>query len=432
MLAAASAYVRLFDARVRLLAAGQLANTLGRGMAIPFLGVYFLLEKGFPLTDVAAGYAAHAISAVVFGLVAGAAADRFGRKPVMLLSLASSTVVLAAFVLVDTFPEYLAAMAVSGGATALYGPAARAMVADATPRDRRARAYGLLYLASNLGFGLGVVVGGALASASYTLVFGAASVGALAFFAVIAFLVRETLAPAERGGAMDDLRAMLDWRAPLTHGPFLLFVAVDLLFSLAWSLFNSYLPVYTVATVGLTTFHVGVIFAINGGLVVLLQLPASALAEREPRTRMLTLAALAMGLACLAFWAAGRLAPAGTIAFAALAGAMVVLTVSEMLRSPVQPALVADMARAGHVAKYMSFLDFSLATGAALGPLASSALYEAGRAHLVWPVFGALMLPAVAGFALLRARLPREVDDPRSTPPHGAPAPVPLATAPPR
>lgn len=431
-LSAARDYVRLFDKRVRLLALGQLANTLGRGMAIPFLGVYFLLERGFPLTDVAAGYSAYAVSAVVFGLVAGAVADRFGRKPVMLASLASSALVLYAFVLVDSFPQYLLAMAAAGGATALYGPAARAMVADATPRDRRARAYGLLYLASNLGFGLGVVIGGAVASWSYEAVFAAAALGALAFFLVIQWTVPETLARAERSTAAEDLRAMLDWRSPLTHGPFLLFVAIDLLFSLAWSLFNSYLPVYTVTAVGLDTLHVGIVFAVNGGLVVLLQLPASSLAERQPRTRMLTLAALAMGFACVAFWAAGRLAATESIAFAALAAAMIVLTVSEMLRSPVQPAFVADLAQSGHVAKYMSFLDFSLAAGAALGPLVSSGLFESGRPYLVWPVFGALMLPAVLGYAALRARLPREVDDPRVPARVGGAPPAPSTTVAPR
>lgn len=426
-------YFAQFDKRVRVLAAGQLVNVLGRSMAMPFLTVYFHVVKGFSLTSVAWGLSLFAATGIVFGLVAGAAADRFGRKPVMLVGMLGGALAMANFVFADTYPRFLLACAVNGMFANFYSPGSRAMVADVTPPERRARAYGMLWMAANVGFGAGVGLGGVLASVSFRLVFFTAAAGSFAFFLLILLAVPETrpgvgaLAPSalrvdERGtprdktGFQGGLRALFDWRAPLADRAFLLFVGVDVLFGLAWSQFGSTLPVYAETTVGLSTLLVGVLLGINGLMIVLLQIPSSEAVDRRRRTRSLLWAAATLA-AAFALWAlAGVWALPLWPAFALMAVGMVAMTTSEMLRTPIQAAFVADLAERGgghaHTGRYMGFLDFSMSLGSALGPVAGGALVDAGHPVAVWLALGALMAPAALGLVALRRRVPAEVDEP--------------------
>ena len=143
----------------------------------------------------------------------GALSDRYGRRPVMALCVAGSVLGLGLFALTVSLPwsrlwPQAAAAGVplallfaarlidgfSGGTAATAG----AVLADITPPEQRARAFGLIGVAFGLGFILGPALGGLLASRSLLLPLLLAVGFALVNLVVVLTLMPETHPPDRR------------------------------------------------------------------------------------------------------------------------------------------------------------------------------------------------------------------------------------------
>ncbi len=150
----------------------------GRGVDIPTLGVV-----------IAAWPAARLIGEPLFGILA----DRTRRVPLMVVGLMASAVFAAAPLAVSGVLPLVAIRAMAGLAAAMYDPAARGYLMDATPGDRRGEAFGLYGAAQMAGFLLGPALGAFVAaithSAESVFVLGGVSVAIAGL--VVAFGVPE-------------------------------------------------------------------------------------------------------------------------------------------------------------------------------------------------------------------------------------------------
>jgi MFS transporter, DHA1 family, tetracycline resistance protein len=177
---------------------------LGFGGLLPVLPLYFT-EHGLDLATlglvIAAWPAARLVSEPIFGLLA----DRFPRKPFMVGGLLAGGI-LGALPLIATAPlAFLVLRAGAGLCAAIYDPAARGFLTDATPPGKRGEAFGL-YGAAQMG---GLLLGPAIAA------FGAANFGGIGFVFVfsgvaailaaiaVAARVRETPVRTHAGPAPD-------------------------------------------------------------------------------------------------------------------------------------------------------------------------------------------------------------------------------------
>lgn len=161
------------------------------------------------VTDFAGGDSSH--GARVFGLFAtawalaqffaspilGALSDRFGRRPVILLSC---TGIGLDFILMAMAPNlaWLFVGRVISGFTAANFSTASAYIADVTPPEKRASAFGLLGVAFGVGFIIGPAIGGLLGAVDPHLPFWAGAVLALVNAAYGYFVLPESLAPEHR------------------------------------------------------------------------------------------------------------------------------------------------------------------------------------------------------------------------------------------
>ena len=98
-----------------------------------------------------------------FSPVIGVLSDRFGRRPVLLLSYLGLGLDYIVMALSPTIGWLLVGRLISGITTSTV-PTALAYIADVTPKEKRAGAFGLIGAAFGLGFILGPVVGGRLAT----------------------------------------------------------------------------------------------------------------------------------------------------------------------------------------------------------------------------------------------------------------------------
>lgn len=133
----------------------------------------------------------------VFSPVQGALSDRFGRRPVILASNLSLGLDFILMALAQTLPVLFIGRMISGIASASISTA-NAYIADVTPHEKRAAAYGLLGAAFGIGFIIGPALGGFLGGMSIRAPFWVAAGLALANFLYGYFVLPESLAKEKR------------------------------------------------------------------------------------------------------------------------------------------------------------------------------------------------------------------------------------------
>jgi DHA1 family tetracycline resistance protein-like MFS transporter len=138
-----------------------------------------------------------AVMQLLFSPLLGLLSDRFGRRPVILLSnlgLGLDYIVMA----VAPTVRWLFVGRVLSGITSASITAATAYISDVTPVERRARAFGLIGDAFGVGFVLGPAVGGWLGAKNPRLPFWVAAAFSLLSALYGLLVLPETLSPAKR------------------------------------------------------------------------------------------------------------------------------------------------------------------------------------------------------------------------------------------
>jgi MFS family permease len=271
-------------------------DLLGFGVVIPILPFYV---RSFGVSDVFIGLlaASYSLTQFLFAPYLGRLSDERGRRPVLMLSLAGSTVAWVVFGLAGEFRTFGVAVGVAilfasrmlAGAMGGNIAAAQAYVADVTPPDRRAGALGLLGASFALGFVFGPALGGIFASdvavttarrllpafvpaTPYSLPsFAAAGLSFLALCLAARFLVEpaRTRGPSARPTLVEGfLRALRD---PSLRGLVVAFFLVSLAFSGVQVMFIPFAADvygYGETQTALLLTYVGVLGVVNQGVVV--------------------------------------------------------------------------------------------------------------------------------------------------------------------
>lgn len=173
--------------------------------------------------------------------IQGALSDRYGRRPVVLLSNLGIGIDFLFMALVDTIPLLLIGRFFSGALAASF-TTANAYIADVTPPEKRAASFGLLGAAFGIGFIIGPALGGLLGEIDLRLPFFAAAVLALANFCYGLFILPESLPPEQRS-------ARFDWSHANPLGSLFLLRRYRQVLGLAAVVFVSNLAHYVLQTV---------------------------------------------------------------------------------------------------------------------------------------------------------------------------------------
>jgi MFS family permease len=389
-----------FDRRVWLLLLAMLASRFGHGLYYPFSTIHFHNVVGIPLSLIGVGLGALAAASIVSGLVSGPLADRYGRKPLMLASLAGSAATFLAFAFVENFAGYLAVSVAAGlVGSSMFDAARNAMVADVTPTGRRSRAYGLVRVGGNAGWALGPMVAGLVAASVgsgeiYRTLFLGTSALTVMVMLVLALAVEESL-PAPKGPEL-EVRGKGALRAALADGPFVVLLAAAVLLYYVFTQDWQVLPIYAKNFVGVPDDQIGLFLGANGVVVILLQLPVSYLIDRASKVGALLIGA--------ALFAASSATLVVTESFFGILLAFAgFFTLAEMVLEVGGPALAAELAPVRLRGTYLAL--FGCCFGAAYGvsPVVAGALLEARLPHVIWTVQLAAAALAGGGLVVLRA-----------------------------
>jgi MFS transporter, DHA1 family, multidrug resistance protein len=239
--------------------------TMGLGMVLPLLPVY---AKSFGASGATIGLtmSAFAIPQLVVSPFAGKLADRYGRKPFLLLGAFAYFASAVGWWTADTLTVVILFRALSGIGSALIFSNAQAYVGDLAPAGSEGRYMGAFGVADFMGFGLGPLLAGIIRDrAGIDAVFLAMA----ALYATVFVLILVVLPgrPPRAQGGVERLTA--PWGAILRHPTMQALFFFRVCFALATGVSMAFLAVHLEERVGATATMVGVVFATQqfaGGL----------------------------------------------------------------------------------------------------------------------------------------------------------------------
>ncbi|MYT94583.1 MFS transporter [Streptomyces sp. SID8359] len=399
-----------------------LVNRLG-GFVATFMALYLTLDRGYSASYAGLVAALHGLGGVISSLGAGVMTDRLGRRPTMLIAQLSMAVSVAVLGFME-HPVAIAAVAfLVGMASNASRPAVQAMMADIVPPKDRVRAFSLNYWAINLGFAVSSAGAGFIAEYSYLAGFLSEALMVLAC-AVVVFLKVPESRPAQAapvkavGGkrAEDEVRLV----TVLRDGRFMGVVGLSFLVALIFQQGYVGLPVAMGAD-GLSSSDFGTAIAVNGVLIVALQIPVTRFIQHRDPRRLLIISSL------LAGYGFGLTAFAGSVAVYALT--VCVWTLAEIVNAPTQTGLVVQLSPARGRGRYQGMYTMSWSVAALVAPLMSGFVIDHYGAVWLWGACAVIGTVAGFGYWLLMRNLPRE-EVPGSEEPVIEPAPVPVQARP--
>lgn len=280
-----------------------LVDITGFGLILPLLP--FWAEKlGASPFEVGLILTVYALAQFLFTPVLGTLSDRFGRRPVILVSLLIEALGFALTALAGTLPLLLVARFVGGLGASNIG-SAQAVVADVTAPKDRARGMGMVGAAIGVGFVIGPALGGILAGFGATIPFWAALVVALVNALLVLLFMPETRARSNaHAEPLSPFAFFAGWKRARQNPAIVRLITISLLFALAFTAMEAVFPLFSQDVFGWKATQNGYIFTYVGVLIVIMQGGlVGRLVKRfgERGVQVTGLALLAVGLALLPF-----------------------------------------------------------------------------------------------------------------------------------
>ncbi len=366
-----------------------LANLVGFGIVIPLLPFYATSFGATPL-QVGLLFASYSACQLVAAPLLGAWSDRWGRRPVLLLSLLGTAVSFALLALARNLPMLFAARVVDG----LSGgniSTARAYIADVTPDEGRARSFGLIGAAFGIGFVLGPALGGALSRFGYAVPAWAA-VGLTGVAMVLAWRWLPESVHRVRAGAGGGWRQL---PAALSRRHLRALLGVDFAYWATASVYQTTFALFVHRRFGLDATHTGYLLALWGSVGAAVQVGlVGPVVRRWGERRALAVGLVVAGLALLAA-STTRLLPwfvASTLAAAVGAG----------ISSPALVALISRAAASHEQGAVQGVASTVESLGRMVGPVWGNGLLGAAGEGAAFGSAAAVMVLAGLAASALR------------------------------
>ena len=248
-------------------------DLLGFGIVIPLLSFY-AEGYGASTLQVTLLMACYSAAQFIFAPLWGTLSDRYGRRPILLMSIAMTAVMLAGFAGSESL-VLLFVFRTMHGVFAANISTAQAYVADVTSDADRAKGMGMIGAAFGLGFTLGPVIGGLFAETELGLslpIWIAAGLSALNFFLALAFIKEpERVRPRERKRTLSPAAFLAVMKHPKVGAYIVLGFAMTVAFSMmesTFALFQEHRHDMSAREVGYVLGVIGVVgIVIQGGLI---------------------------------------------------------------------------------------------------------------------------------------------------------------------
>lgn len=379
-----------------ILFAGGLINSIGTAFLWPLNSLYIHTVLGKSMTTAGLVLMSMNGAGVLGSLVGGYLYDRIGGKPVMLMGLLGSAVVVLSLGFITAWPLYVAGMVLLGFTQSMVWPSANALIGELWPTGGR-RAFNMFYVVNNLGVAIGTAIGGMLAAISFLLVFVFNAISYLIYTGVFVIAMRKhrqqlanepvvTEVP-----AVDSIRtAQNGMSVPITLP--VLFLSLGMLVS--WTAYSQWVGPIAVYTdqqgYGLTAYSF--LWTLNGLIIVAGQPILTNLLKRFMSAISVQVLAGSM-LYFLTF-----LLIAWHPNYTGLLLGMVIMTIGEMIILPGVPAAVSQLAAKERMGFYQGIVASASTGGRMAGPVLGGLIFDNYGSVSLFGFAAAICVVAMASF----------------------------------
>lgn len=387
--------------RIILLLAGSIGLMMtGYGVVMPVFARR-LDELGSGAEALGLMTMAFAISQFLLAPFMGSLADRFGRRPLVLVALAGFVAANVAFLLAESPAGLIGIRFFEGAITAGLLPAAMGIVADLVPEQQRARWVGMMMGSYSAGFIFGPAAGGFLYDHwGFTAPFGVSAGLALLGLVSALVLIPETRPAEVRQQAQlrrqKSERASLLATLPRPLSILAVLLALDFIAVFGFAFVEPRMVFYFYQDLDFTTTQFGLIVGAYGLAMVIGQMTLGRLSDRLGRRPLI---AAGFGLSML-FYLGLLLFSQFSLIFATA----VIAGLGTALLTPALSALYLDITSEEHRSRVMGLKGSAAALGGVIGPLLVAVVNDWTTPQQVFTTTALIMVTAamLALFALAR------------------------------
>src|SRR5437868_1223988 len=354
-------------------------DLVGFGIVIPVLPFYAEGTKfGATPREVGLLFASYSVMQLVFAPVLGRLSDKYGRRPVLLVSLLGTSLGFLILGFATTlWMLFLGRIidGISGGNIST----AQAYIADVTTKEDRAKGMGLIGAAFGLGFVFGPAIGGILSRWGINVPFMFAGALALANAVLLFFTLPETVTPdlparvsAASGRGFDQLMVAL--RKPALASVLTIYFLGIVSFSIMTATFS----LFMMFRLGYDAFHNGWIFAFVGVISAIIQGGLIGKLVKRFGEPMLVIVGAALFAASL--FVIPLVTPATGLAVILVIGAAT--AVGQALSAPSLSSLASKRASAAQHGTVLGVMQSVASFARAVGPSLAAVLIYSAVAHV--------------------------------------------------
>jgi MFS family permease len=388
---------------VLLILAGCMALQMTSFVIISPLFARRMADFGAGVEALGMSSMAYAITSTLAAPWMGALADRRGRRPFVLISLAAYVLAFSGYFLAPAAWVFILARGLAGALTAGLVPAVLGIIADLAPPDRRGQWIGIVNGGASAGWIIGPVLGGWLYDRfSFGVPFAVSVVVAALAFVLALLFIPETHLPEraaegqrkqERFSLQDMLRNRWQLGAglPGPAGVFAILMLISFTVMFAWTYIEPQFMFYAYDDLKWSSAQLGLILSLYGATMTLGEFTLARLSDRWGRKHVLVL-----GLALFSFQFLGLLffRQYAWIVLSFLAAGL-----GNALYDPALSAYLLDISPPEHKARVMGIKSTVASLGNVLGPALVVVLVPFIHSQGIF-LSAALLVLVVTGIAL--------------------------------
>jgi len=325
-------------------------------MILPFLSKY--LKEGLDFTYGEVGWIMvfFGVGSMIGSWLGGKLTDKIGFYKVMFWSLLITGFLFIGLQFVDTFWVFCISMLLIMSIADMFRPAIFVSLNTYSKIENRTRSLTLIRLAINLGFVIGPTAAGIIIITSgYNMLFwidGLTCILAISFFK---YLIKEKKSRSIKPKTKDKL--LNSSTSVFKDKPYWIFLSISFLMGMIFFQLFTTMPLYHKEQYNLTEFHTGLLFFLNGLMIVFFEMPMVHWFEQKivDETRLILYSSILMTLSFF------------VLLFDTWSGilviSMILITIGEMIGFPYTNAFAMKRAKIGNEGRYMALytMSFSLA-----------------------------------------------------------------------